>query len=79
MLVGITGMVEVQFLQWPPFAQPLLYSAAGILFGFLWLRAVHSLIQAWSDPSARVLRFSASVLLVFVAGATYQLFLGAWA
>lgn len=51
---------------WLPFA-------FGLLLAVLWLRAIISLVGAWRDPSSRVLRFSASVLLVPFAVATCRL------
>jgi hypothetical protein len=42
---------------WLPFA-------LGLVLVVLWLRALLGLLGTWSDPSFRVLRFSASVLLV---------------
>lgn len=35
----------------------------GVLLAVLWFRALASLVKGWRDPSSRVLRFSASVLL----------------
>jgi hypothetical protein len=37
--------------------------ALGVFAVVLWIRALIGLLQVWRDPSSRVLRFSASVLL----------------
>jgi hypothetical protein len=47
--------------------------AVGLLYAALLLRAVRSLSAAWSDPSARILRFSASVLLIPLALIVFSL------
>ena len=52
-----------------------LWFALGLLLAGLWFRAVVSLVRTWRDPSSRVLRFSASVLLIPFAVATCRLLL----
>lgn len=37
---------------------------AGLVLALLWLRAVWTLVRVWNEPSARVLRFPAMVLLI---------------
>lgn len=46
---------------------------AGLCLALLWLRAVVTLIGVWRDPSSRILRFSASALLILSAGVIYNL------
>ena len=43
---------------------PWLYFALGLVLAGLWFRALLSLISAWRDPSATVLRFVSCVLLL---------------
>lgn len=50
-----------------------LWFVLGLRLSALWFRAVVTLARAWRDPSSKVLRFSASVLLIPFAVATYQL------
>ena len=57
----------------PPAWNVWLPFTVGLLFAVLWLRALISLATAWRDPSSRVLRFSASVLLIPFAIVTCQL------
>ena len=45
----------------------------GLVTAFLWLRALISVVMAWRDPSASVLRFSAVGLLLFLAVVTVSL------
>lgn len=59
----------------PPLWHAWLWFALGLLLAALWFRAIVTLARAWRDPSARVLRFSASVLLLPFAVVTYQLLL----
>jgi hypothetical protein len=47
----------------------------GLLYAFLWIRAVVTLIHAWNDPSSRILRFSAFVLLIPFAWIACELLL----
>jgi hypothetical protein len=57
----------------PPQWHAWLWFVLGCLLAALWLRAIITLVRAWRDPSSRVLRFSASVLLIPFAAATYRL------
>jgi len=59
----------------PPLWHAWLWFALGLLLAVLWFRAIVSLVRAWRDPSSRVLRFSASVLLIPFAVATFRLLL----
>src|SRR5829696_8475663 len=59
----------------PPIWLPWSTFALGILMAVLWVRALTSLVWAWRDPSSRVLRFSASVLLIPFAFTTCRLLL----
>jgi hypothetical protein len=47
----------------------------GLLLAVLWFRALVSLVRTWRDPSSRVLRFSASMLLIPFAAVTCRLLL----
>jgi hypothetical protein len=51
---------------WLPFA-------FGLILAVLWIRALIGLVRVWHDPSSRVLRFSASVLLIPFGIATCRL------
>ena len=53
---------------WLPFA-------FGLLLAVLWVRALITLVSVWRDPTSRVLRFSASVLLIPFAVVTCRLLL----
>jgi hypothetical protein len=53
---------------WVPFA-------FGLILAVLWIRALIGLLSVWHDSSSRVLRFSASVLLIPFGIATCQLLL----
>jgi len=44
------------------------YFTLGVVLAVLWVRAFLTLIRDWRDPSARVLRFPAAVLLFPFAG-----------
>lgn len=57
----------------PPIWHTWLWFALGLLLAALWFHAIVSLVRAWRDPSSRFLRFSASVLLIPFAVATFQL------
>jgi len=59
----------------PPLWHAWLSFGLGLLLAALWVRAVVTLTRAWRDPSSRVLRFSASVLLIPFAVATCRLLL----
>lgn len=59
----------------PPDWQAWLWFALGLLLAVLWFRAMGTLVRAWRDPSSRVLRFSASVLLIPFAVVTGRLLL----
>jgi hypothetical protein len=59
----------------PPLWHAWLWFTLGLLLAVLWFRAVVTLARAWRDPSSRVLRFSASVLLIPFAVATCRLLL----
>ena len=48
----------------------------GVLFSFLWVRALFSVIRSWDDPSARILRKVSCILLVSFAAVTYSLLTG---
>ena len=50
-----------------------LWCGIGLAFACLWVRALLTLVRAWRDPSARILRFSASVLLIPFATAVWLL------
>lgn len=63
----------------PPAWQGWLFCGVGVVLAFLWVRAVVSLVRAWSDPSARVLRFVAVVLLVPFGIATCRYLLAPFA
>jgi hypothetical protein len=56
------------WLVWFPFA-------LGLLFAVLWVRAITSLIAAWSDPSAKILRFCALILLIPFAAVAVEFLL----
>jgi len=45
----------------------------GIAFAILWIRGIRSLISVWRDPSAKVLRFSSTGVLLFSAPMIYSL------
>jgi hypothetical protein len=49
--------------------------ALGLVLAILWVRAVAGLIATWADPSARILRFPALVLLVPFACVVVKLLL----
>ena len=57
----------------PPAWHAWLPFAVGLLLAVLWVRALVSLVRVWRDPSSRVLRFSASVLLIPFAVVTCRL------
>lgn len=57
----------------PPLWHAWLWFALGLLLAALWLRAAVTLVRAWRDPSSKVLRFSACVLLLPFAVATCRL------
>jgi hypothetical protein len=59
----------------PPAWHLWLSFALGLVFAVLWFRALASVLRAWRDPSSRILRFSASVLLVPFAIAACRLLL----
>src|SRR5687767_6672648 len=59
----------------PPIWQAWLWFAIGLVLAAFWFRAVITLTRAWQDPSSRVLRFSASVLLIPFANSAYRLLL----
>ena len=63
----------------PPPWHGWLFSAGGAVLAFLWVRALITLIRAWSDPSSRVLRFAAVVLLIPFAIATCRFMLAPFA
>lgn len=44
--------------------ESLLPFLVGLGLTILWVRALRSLIEAWNDPSAKVIRFSASACLI---------------
>jgi cytochrome c biogenesis protein CcdA len=78
-LIGIVAQIVASRLR-PPYKPPTeaqlaaempppawhvwLAFVLGILAAVFWVRALASLISSWHDPSSRVLRFSASVLLI---------------
>lgn len=51
----------------PPHWHVWLWFALGLVFAGLWIRALIALIKAWRHPSSKILRFSASVLLIPLA------------
>ena len=51
------------------------FFALGLVLTFLWGRACLSLWRAWSDPSAKVLRFSSLAVLLLFAMMTYSFLL----
>lgn len=57
----------------PPAWQGWLLFGLGLVLVVLWFRALNSLTAAWTDPSSRVLRFSAAVLLVPFAAIAVRL------
>lgn len=57
----------------PPFWQAWVWFALGLLLAALWCRALVTLARAWRDPSSRIVRFPASVLLIPFAVVAYQL------
>lgn len=62
--------------QMPPLVWPAwLPFTVGLILAALWVRAVVSLVAVWRDPSSRVLRFSASILLIPFAFVTCHLLL----
>lgn len=48
------------------------YAISVILCGY-WFWALLSVLRAWTDPRARILRLSALTLLIFYAGVAYLL------
>ena len=63
----------------PPAWHGWLFCGVGVVLAFLWVRALVTLIRAWSDPSSRVLRFAAVVLLIPFAIATCRFLLAPFA
>ena len=58
---------------WPPW----IAFAIGSILAALWGRALVTLLLVWNDPSAKVVRFSALVLLIPFGAVVFRVFSGA--
>jgi hypothetical protein len=59
----------------PPLWHAWFWFTIGLLLAILWFRAIITLARAWRDPSSRVIRFAACVVLIPFAAVTCGLLL----